>query len=311
MQKIAIIGYGNHVKKNILPAISRMSEVEVDAIYVRDLTRYQEEAEAAGVTLRSLDESIGGEVEWVYVATPITTHYDLASRFLRMGKHVICEKPLTENYEKSLKLLEIAETSGRRLFEVCMYQYHKQFEHLRALVESKKGELKTFSTAFAIPHLNTDNIRYNKELGGGALLDVGYYPVSLILSLFGEPKAIQTEKFTDAGYEVDLRGIAIFRYDGFYAIAEWGIGLPYRNEATLTSDTEAYVYERIFSKPPTLETSVKVSSQSGIVATAIGMDDPFVNLFQSCFSALEQNDKAAIRSVNLHTLKALSEIARG
>jgi len=41
------------------------------------------------------------------------------------------------------------------------------------------------------------------------------------------------------------------------------------------------------------------------------MDDPFVNLFQSCFSALEQNDKAAIRSVNLHTLKALSEIARG
>ena len=60
MQKIAIIGYGNHVKKNILPAISRMSEVEVDAIYVRDLTRYQEEAEAAGVTLRSLDESIGG-----------------------------------------------------------------------------------------------------------------------------------------------------------------------------------------------------------------------------------------------------------
>ena len=281
MQKIAIIGFGNHVRKNILPAISRMDDVLVDAIYVRDKIKYIASAQDYKVTIKTLDDELSAKVEWVYISTPISTHYDLVSKYLKAGKNVICEKPLTDSLKKTKHLFELAAINKVILHEVYMYQYHKQFEHLQRTVKENLSSLKTVSTKFTIPHLEKNDIRYKKELGGGALLDVGFYPVSLIISLFGEPKEIKYTLNSEDDYEVDLFGAAIFVFENFYCYAEWGIGLPYSNQATIITEKQVYTYERIFSKPETLKTKVYLKEGFDSCDIEIGKDDQFVNMFKS------------------------------
>ena len=188
MTKIAIVGFGEHVGKNILPALSRMDDVIVDAIYVRDVDKYRQKAKESNVKVRSLDSNIGPKIRWVYIATPISTHYDLACKFLNLGKNVICEKPLSDSPNMAMRLFDIAKKNMVVLQEVCMYKHHRQYAHLQSLVEQKREAIKTFSAQFTIPHLARDNFRYQRQLGGGALRDVGFYPISIISSLFGEAK---------------------------------------------------------------------------------------------------------------------------
>ena len=297
MMRIAVIGFGNHVTKNILPAISRLEGVDVESVYVRDPDRYSDKALTNDLTIKHIDENIADDVDWVYVSTPISTHYDLASKYLKLKKNVICEKPLTDSLERTKELIELSESKGVRLHEVCMYQYHKQYQHLKRVTTDNIGSLKTLSTRFTIPHLAKDNIRYVKELGGGALLDVGYYPLSLLLSLFGKPKNIKATKFSEDGYDVDLFGSAIFEYDNFYCIAEWGIGLPYTNEAIVVTENKIIKYDRIFSKPETFSTKAQIREGFNDSEVEIGSDDQFVNMFQSIFFAdsnLYVNDKESM-----------------
>mgnify|MGYP000070371404 CR=1 FL=1 len=216
MRKIAIIGFGNHVRKNILPAISRIDDMVIDAIYVRDRAKYLASAQDYNVTIKTLGDKLSTEVKWVYISTPISTHYDLVGKYLNAGKNVICEKPLTDSLEKTKHLFELADINKVILHEVYMYKYHKQFEHLQGTIKENLRSLKTVSTKFTIPHLERNDIRYKKELSGGALLDVGFYPVSLIISLFGEPKEIKCILNNEDGYEVDLFGAAIFVFENFY-----------------------------------------------------------------------------------------------
>jgi predicted dehydrogenase len=280
MIKIAIIGFGNHVQKNILPALSRMKGIEADAVYVRDTKKYRELASEFSVTLKNIDQNLMGGVEWVYISTPISTHFDLASKYIELGKNVICEKPLTEKLDKSRALFALAKQHKVQLHEVCMYKFHKQFDHLQETVCKNLQSIKAFHAKFTIPHLPRIDIRYNKELGGGALLDVGYYPISLIISLFGQPEDIKFVKYSEPGYEVDLFGSAIIVYTDFSCIAEWGVGLPYTNEVSLTNESESFKYNRIFSKPESLETTVQVKKGFDLKEIVIGKDDQFVNLFE-------------------------------
>jgi len=281
MIEIAIIGFGNHVAKNILPAMSRLKGISVESVYVRETAKYSDKALSYNLTIKHIDESIDDDVEWVYISTPISTHYDLASKYLKLGKNVICEKPLTDSLEKTKELLELSESKGVRLHEVCMYQFHKQYEHLRNFISNNANSLKCLTARFAIPHLAKDDIRYAKALGGGALLDVGYYPVSLLVSLFGKPNNIKATKFSEDGYDVDLFGSAIFEYDDFYCIAEWGIGLPYFNEVTAITENTVIKYDRAFSKPETFSTKAQIRKGFDSSETDIGCDDQFVNMFKS------------------------------
>lgn len=281
MKKIAIIGYGNHVRKNILPAISRIPEIEISSIHVRDPLKYTKELQGNNLPIRHLDDNIAEDTQWVYIATPIATHFELAKKYLIAAKNVICEKPLSGSIKEIKKLFDLAEENGVFLHEVQMYKFHKQYAHLKELAEKNASLIKTLNVKFTIPHLDKEDIRYRIEDGGGALLDVGYYPISLIVSLFGKPQELKYIKKSNDSYEVDLFGSAIFDYQNFYCHAEWGIGLPYSNKAILTTERKVYVYDRIFSKPDSLETYVNIEEGFDISNIKIGQDDQFANMLKA------------------------------
>ena len=281
MKEVSLVGFGSHVQKNILPAFNRSDKIKIEAVYVRDPAKYCDLARFWGVQVKAIDRLAVSSAPWVYVSTPISTHYQIAYACLQAGKNVICEKPLTENVKKTIELFNYAKEKGAVLREVCMYQHHKQYEHLYSKVKEEKAHMKTFKSKFTIPHLQMNNVRYQKSLGGGALLDVGYYPISITVDLFGKPKGVKSYIYSEAAFEVDLLGSLILDYGDFSTLAEWGIGLPYSNQATILTNSREYHYDRIFSKPENFETTV--IRKEGFVEDSIiiGKDDQFVNFLES------------------------------
>lgn len=164
---------------------SRVGEVE--AVFGRDAKRRQQFGYAHECRPHdSLNALLAdSEVEAVYVATPHPAHAQVVRAALEAGKPVLCEKPLTISATETRSLWDIAAQTGTPLFEAWMYRCHPQLEWcldtLRSEVLGKPMQLEaTFSFA---AEFDAQQRLWNPELGGGGILDVGGYPVSLALAI--------------------------------------------------------------------------------------------------------------------------------
>ncbi|MCJ8314185.1 MAG: Gfo/Idh/MocA family oxidoreductase [Pseudomonadales bacterium] len=261
-KKIAIVGFGAHVKKNILPILERMG-VHVKSVVVR-VPHPSHLLFNFDFTTNFSDVLNDDEIEFIYVATPISTHYEIVKLGLESNKNILCEKPLTFDVDKAKELFDLAKESNCILKEVMMYKYHTQFFTLNELVKSNEfGRMISINAKFMIPHLEYNNIRYDLEKNGGALLDVGYYPISGIQSLLSNYKLDYSIIKGGLGYEVDLNGIAVFSNEDVYAIAQWAIGSAYKNEIVIEFEKARIVVERAFSKPETFQSNIKIYFSNG------------------------------------------------
>ena len=127
------------------------------------------------------------EVDAIYVATPHPWHFDWSLRAIRAGKHVLCEKPLTLNHAWSMALVEAARRADVFLMEAFMYRCHPQTKRIAELVrDGAIGEVRHVESSFSFnADFATDGRIYDAELGGGGILDVGGYPVSMARLIAG------------------------------------------------------------------------------------------------------------------------------
>lgn len=289
--RLAIIGFGNHIRKNILPQLANEDAPLFARAFVRRVAEYG--AAYPDMADRFTDDLPGllsdPLIDAVYVSTPISSHFEYALAALNAGKHVLCEKPLTDDAVKAETLFRTAREKGLILAEVVMYQYHAQFRWVQALLAEKaaQGERLVEARArFTIPELVPTDIRYSRELAGGALLDVGFYPLSLAATLFGQPASICANGYVSPRFGVDISGQAMLGYGAFGCTCSWAIGAPYANELELVFERSAYLVPRAFSKPASFETTVTVTSPQGPAPSiTIAPDDQFRLMFEH-FSAL-------------------------
>jgi NDP-hexose-3-ketoreductase len=282
---LAIIGFGDHVQRNILPTLEKLQDIMVKYIVVRDLDKYKHQTNFFFIT--DLSKVLADkDITSVYIATPISSHYKYVKEALTAGKNVLCEKSLATSFKDSEELVNLAKRTNVKLQEVVMYQYHDQFIWLKNYLKNEcNGRLVKIHTSFQIPHLSPDNIRYSKNLGGGALLDVGFYPLSMIISLLGMPNMVKSILTAQPSYSVDLSGIAIFNFKELYAVAEWGIGRLYKNEIILEFEDHQVNVGRAFSKPPSLQTIATITKKNGDrEEISINSCDHFYRLFSDFFN---------------------------
>ncbi len=275
---IAIIGFGNHVKKNIMPALDRIGIVP-RYIVVRDLSKVPADNH---VFIDDIDIAVNcNEVDAIYIATPVSTHFELTKYCLIHKKNVICEKPITISTYECEVLHELANKNDVSFVQVEMYKFHRAFSYVISLVENKTyGKLISCDFVFKIPHLNKSDIRYNKNLNGGALTDIGFYPISLISNIFKNPILISSFITESKSYDVDLNGIAFFRDNEVFATARWGLGVSYSNFIELEFEEGRVRIERFFSKPETYEVYGILTKLDGKTEKiSIGKDDQFKFMF--------------------------------
>jgi predicted dehydrogenase len=129
-------------------------------------------------------------VEVVYIGTPIATHAELARRALRAGKHVLVEKAFTTTADEARSLAALAAGQDRFLMEAMWMRFNPAFRRMLDEVEDGAiGEVRSVQAGFGIPFPQDWNI-WRPELGGGALLDMGVYPLTLAHLMLGRPDSV-------------------------------------------------------------------------------------------------------------------------
>lgn len=175
----AVIGSGKHALSTFIPALRDSYNSELK--FVTPSSSLIE----SSLPQRSVNEIMeSSELDAIYIASPNSSHAEYVSYALRMGKHVLCEKPLaykTSDIDKIGPYLK-----GTTLFSTgFMYRLHPQFELIRALLDGLRIEAIEACFQYSLEE-GSNNIRKNRELGGGALLDVGCYLLDVVRFLFPE-----------------------------------------------------------------------------------------------------------------------------
>jgi predicted dehydrogenase len=174
------------------------------------------------------------DIDAIYNPLPNHLHVPWSVRALEAGKHVLCEKPLARNVAEAMILVE----AGRRhpelkVMEAFMYKFHPQWRKVQSLVEEGAiGELRTVSTVFAYFADNPANIRNMAAIGGGGLLDIGCYAISVPRFLFNaEPVRLVATLEFDPRFATDRLDSAILQFE--------------QGTATFTCATQLDPYQRV------------------------------------------------------------------
>jgi predicted dehydrogenase len=126
------------------------------------------------------------EVETVYIGLPNSLHAEWALACARAGKHVLCEKPLATSRAEAETMFEAAREAGVWLMEAFMYRFHPQTLKIQELIaEGAIGEVRLIHSTFSFTVADPNNVRLSAELAGGALMDVGCYPVNFARMIAG------------------------------------------------------------------------------------------------------------------------------
>ncbi|MEZ6046134.1 MAG: Gfo/Idh/MocA family oxidoreductase [Planctomycetaceae bacterium] len=179
----------------VIPAMQQGNFSEVTAIASRSLENAKYAATDLGIpkAYGSYEELLDDpDIDAIYNPLPNHMHVDWSIRALEAGKHVLCEKPIGLTSEEGQKLVDAGARSPHlKLMEAFMYRHHPQWQQARKWVESGEiGELRTIQTAFSYFNDDPGNIRNQAEIGGGGLMDIGCYPISLSRFIFGaEPES--------------------------------------------------------------------------------------------------------------------------
>ena len=203
-----ILGAANIALQRVVPAMQHSPHTPVIAIASRDLAKARLAADRLGIprAYGSYQELIDDpDIEAIYNPLPNHLHVPWTIRAAEAGKHVLCEKPLALSAKEASRLLEVRARTGVQIAEAFMVRAHPQWAAVRELVaEGRLGELRLIVGHFSYFRRDLDDIRSRLEWGGGAIMDIGCYPITLSRWLFDEePTAVIAAVDRDPDLHVD------------------------------------------------------------------------------------------------------------
>ena len=203
------------------------SRFELAAVYSRSYEKGRRFADKYGVIKVFTDfETMAECIDAVYIASPNSCHAGQAIYFMKLGKHLLCEKPLCSNAAEARRMFEAAKENNVLLMEAMVSTLNPNYLALRNNI-SKIGEIRKYFASYCQYSSRYDKYKagiienaFKNELSNGALVDIGIYTIYPMVVLFGRPKSIKASGgILESG--VDGAGAAIFDYDGMEAIINY------------------------------------------------------------------------------------------
>jgi len=312
--RIAVIGCADIARRKMLPAMARTAGAEVVAIASRDPAKAAEQANRfGGRPVHGYAEVLSRtDVEAVYIPLPAALHAEWIAAALSAGKHVLAEKPLTAEPALSSELFRLARSKGLTLMENVMFVHHAQHAAVQRLIaDGAIGELRAFHGTFTIPALAAGDIRYAPGLGGGALLDLGLYPVRAALSLLGSALTVAGAVLgSEPGRLVDTTGAALLRNDGRVAAhVTFGFEHAYRSSYTLGGSEGWLTVNRAFTPPPDYAPVLTLDGRNGIETIRLEPDDQAANAV-AAFAAAVRTGESPGSAETMRQAEILADIRR-
>lgn len=240
------------------------------------------------------------EVDAIYLPLPPALHYKWAKMVLKNNKHLLMEKPFTSSLSETEELLSLAEKKGLAVHENYMFLYHKQISKIKELIDDGTlGELRLIRAAFGFPKRSNNDFRYQKAMGGGALLDCGGYPVRLALELLGESVQVtQSRLIQPEGYEVDLYGNAVLENkSGLCAQISFGMDNAYQCQLEVWGSKATLIAPRVFTAPADFSSILYLQGVSGERKIETGTDDSFFHSLREFFSSIQHPNSFKMKRI--------------
>lgn len=284
-------------REKVIPALQKSRWCEVSAIASRSLDQARTVAAAMGIpkAYGSYKELFADpEIEAIYNPLPNDQHVPMTLAAARAGKHVLCEKPMALNAVQAAELREVADKV--HIMEGFMVRFHPQWLRTRELVRSGAlGELRAVQAFFSFFNRQPDNIRNRPESGGGALYDIGCYPIVAGRFLFEtEPLRVMALLDRDPEFQIDRSASAILDF-----------GNGRRLDFTVSTQSVPYQRVQVIGTKQRVELEIPFNAPLG-GTTRIFLDD---GQAPGGASALAET----LPACNMYTLQgdAFSQVIRG
>ncbi|TCO88920.1 hypothetical protein EV202_12328 [Bacteroides heparinolyticus] len=233
---------------------------------------------------------ISDKIDAVYIPLPPALHFLWAKRALEAGKHVFVEKPSTTCLKDTDELIRIASEKKLALHENYMFIFHSQIEALNNVVDSGEiGDVRLYRICFGFPLRQLSDFRYNKKLGGGALLDAGGYCMKYARYLLGDTAKIVTAQanYID-GFEVDMYGSATMSNDnGDIAQIAFGMDNDYLCEIEIWGSKGTITSNRILTAPTGFTPSYTIKKNQEFEKRELPADDAFLKSIKYFIACVE------------------------
>jgi predicted dehydrogenase len=216
--KWGILGAAKIARQRVIPGMQAGDLCEVTAIASRDMAKGEAAAAELGIPklYGSYEKLLADpEIEAVYIPLPNHLHVPWSIRAAEAGKHVLCEKPIGMNAAEARELMAVRDRTGVVIGEAFMVQTHPQWARMVELVRGGRiGQLRGAIGAFGYFNVDPGNVRNILACGGGALMDIGCYPIKTSRMVFGEePVRVSATMERDANLTgVDVLTSAILEF---------------------------------------------------------------------------------------------------
>lgn len=249
-----VLGVASIATRKVIPAMQKGEWSTIAAIASRDLKKAETAAGSMGIpkAYGSYEDLLADpEIEAIYNPLPNHLHVPWSMKAAEAGKHVLCEKPLSMDAAEAKTLIAARDRAGVKMGEAFMVRTHPQWLRTRELIRAGRiGELRAISTHFSYFNRDAKNTRNIPEWGGGALMDIGCYPVNLSRFIFGdEPTRVCASLERDPDFKTDRLTSAIMEFPSGQSVFTCSTQLNYYQRMTFIGTKGRLEVEIPFNAP--------------------------------------------------------------
>jgi predicted dehydrogenase len=280
-----ILSTASLVQRRVMPALLRCEQTEVVAIASRSLEKAQVFAASSHIprAYGSYEELLADpEIEVIYNPLPNHLHVPWSIEAARKHKHVLCEKPLSLTVAEARRLLEARDKYNIKIGEAFMVRTHPQWLRTEELVRSGRiGKLHSSFGYFSYFNVDPANTRNILEFGGGALYDIGCYPIKTTRFVFGEePIRVIGCIERDPSFKTDRLTSAILEYPSGQCIFTCSTQIAYYQRMQFLGSEGRVDVEIPFNAPTDRPTRIFIDNGKDLLGTGLATESfPICNQF--------------------------------
>jgi predicted dehydrogenase len=273
-----VLGAAHIALKKVIPGMQKGHWCDIAAIASRNLAKAREAAAEAGIprAYGSYDELLADPaIDAVYIPLPNHLHVPWSIRAAEAGKHVLCEKPIALNAAEVRTLIDARQRTGVKIGEAFMVRTHPQWLRAREIVrQGGIGELRAVAGAFSYFNRDAKNIRNVAAWGGGALMDIGCYPIVTSRFVYGEePRRVSALIHRDPELHVDRLTSALLEFSAGHALFTCSTQLSPHQRMQILGTKGRIELEIPFNAPPDRPARILVDTTGDLYGTGIRIEE--------------------------------------
>lgn len=295
---IGILGCASIAERYLIPALRELEEFNIVGIASRSEVKANQFAKKFNLEPYYSYESLLNikGLDAVYIPLPNSLHYEWIKKALNKNLHILVEKSMACDYSEVFELNQIAIKKKLVLLENFQFRCHSQLRFIKELVDDGKiGDLRTVRSSFGFPPFSDkDNIRYKKELGGGALLDAGAYPIRITQIFLGSDIYVDSSSLEyPQDKEVDIWGSAYIKQKNGNITSQIAFGFDnyYQNNIELWGSKGKIYTNRIFTAAPNFKPTIEIETADGKEIVTLEAENHFKNMLQFFHQQVSNNNR--------------------